>query len=399
MKQPIDNSQSSSSANTFDGHMPALTGIRFFAIFHIFLFHLWAVYHSDKPDGMKNVLMGMADVPQTLAVFLSNGWMSTSLFFLLSGFILGYLYWGKDGQLCSSKRRFWLLRLARIYPLHLFVLVIVLSLKLPWFLSSGATWSDIIPVAIANLFLVHAWVPPWIPHINWPTWTISALIFLYLIMPWLMRILGKLSRRQLIVILVAMPFVSVLPTVGYAIAMSSGVPWSMSIDSFIANTPLFWVPYFTAGMLMTRIFCLSRFEPFIRNRSWFAWGDLAFVVIIILACTEGIEQPLKFFIRQGLLMPLYIVFVLDLARGNGVMARIFALPGTGFLGETGFSIFMWQGVIMVGCFISMGIYPEIAPYQHWIAIAMVMVVAIVSTFLFEKPLAQFIKRKYINHMK
>lgn len=398
MEQPPDISQQASSAKAFDNHMPALTGIRFFAIFHIFLFHLWAVYKSDKPEEMKNVLMGMADTPQTLAVFLSNGWMSTSLFFLLSGFILAYLYWGKDGQLCSSKRRFWLLRLARIYPVHLLVLCIVLTLKIPWFLDSGATWSDIIPVAIANFFLVHAWIPPWIPHVNWPIWTISALIFLYLIMPWLMQVLGKLSRRQLIIALIAMPFISVLPTVGYAIAMSSGVPWNMSFDSFIANTPLFWVPYFTAGMLMTRIFSLSRFEPREHNRSWFAWGDLAFIVIIILACTSGIEQPLKFFIRQGLLMPLYIVFVLDLARGNGVMARVFALPGTGFLGETGFSIFMWQGVIMVGCFISVGIAPEIGPYQHWIAMVMVMVVAIISTFLFEKPFAKFLKSRYINKL-
>jgi peptidoglycan/LPS O-acetylase OafA/YrhL len=310
--------------------------------------------------------------------------MSTSLFFLLSGFILAYLYWGKDGQLCTPKRRFWLLRLARIYPIHLVVLAIVLFLKIPWFLAAGATWSDIVPVALANLFLVHAWIPPWIPHVNWPTWTISALIFLYLIMPWLMQVLGKLSRRQLIIALIAMPFVSVLPTLVYTVAMATGVPWNMSI------------PYFTAGMLMTRIFSLCRFKPTRHNQSWFAWGDLAFIVIIILAYTPGIEQPLKFFIRQGLLMPLYIVLVLDLARGNGVMARLFALPGTGFLGETGFSVFMWQGAIMIGCFISISVYPETAPYQHWIAMVMIMVVAIPSTYLFEKPLGRWLKRKYIK---
>ncbi|MFT5543525.1 MAG: peptidoglycan/LPS O-acetylase OafA/YrhL [Glaciecola sp.] len=398
MDQAKDSLQQTSSTKPFDAHMPALTGIRFFAIFHIFLFHLWAVYNSEKPKGFENVLMGLTETPQTLSVFLSNGWMSTSLFFLLSGFILGYLYWGKDGQLLGSKRRFWLLRLARIYPIHLFVLAIVLFLKVPWFLDAGATWSDIIPVALANLFLVHAWIPPWIPHVNWPTWTISALIFLYLIMPWLIQILGKLSSRQLIIALVAMPFISLLPTVVYAIIIAAGVPWNMSIDSFIANTPLFWVPYFTAGLLMTRIFSLSRFKPIESNRSWFAWGDLAFIVIIVLACIPGIEQPLKFFIRQGLLMPLYIVLVLDLARGNGVMARIFALPGTGFLGETGFSIFMWQGAIMVGCFISISVYPEMASYQHWVAIVMIMVVAIPSTYLFEKPLARLLKRKYINKL-
>jgi peptidoglycan/LPS O-acetylase OafA/YrhL len=123
-----------------------------------------------------------------------------------------------------------------------------------------------------------------------------------------------------------------------------------------------------------------------------------FAALIILACTPGIEQALKFFIRQGVLMPLYIVLVLDLARGNGLMARVFALPGTGFLGETGFAIFMWQGVIIIGCFISISVYPEIGPYQHWIAIMMIMVVAIPSTYLFEKPLARWLKQKYIKNV-
>lgn len=32
-------------------YLPALTGIRFFAIFHIFMFHLVSLYGSEKPDG------------------------------------------------------------------------------------------------------------------------------------------------------------------------------------------------------------------------------------------------------------------------------------------------------------------------------------------------------------
>jgi peptidoglycan/LPS O-acetylase OafA/YrhL len=73
MEQVKGNLVQTSPAKPFDTHMPALTGIRFFAIFHIFLFHLWAAFNSDKPEGFENVLMGLADTPQTLAVFLSNG--------------------------------------------------------------------------------------------------------------------------------------------------------------------------------------------------------------------------------------------------------------------------------------------------------------------------------------
>ena len=396
MDESKNNLQRTSPEKTNEYYLPALTGIRFFAIFHIFLFHLWATYRSEKPEGMENLLMGFDDAPQTLAVFMSNGWISTSLFFLLSGFILAYLYWGEDGQLITTKRRFWSLRFARIYPIHLIVMTIILILQVPWYLSQDMPLSTLVPSALATMALVQAWIPPWIPLWSWPTWTISALVFLYLCMPWLMKTLSRLTRRQMVIALIAMPFVSIIPTLGYAARMAAGAPWSMNVDMFVANTPVFWVPYFAAGMLMTRIFSLSRFNPVPSSPSWFAWGDVAFIIVVAIGCTPGIEQPLKFFIRQGLLMPFFVVMVLDLARGKGLMAKVFSLPGTGFLGETGYSIFIWQSVILIGCYVSLMFIPAIGPYQIWIAIAFIMALAILSTFLVEKPLARVIRRKFID---
>ena len=396
MEESENNSQPTPFGKKKDYYLPALTGIRFFAIFHIFLFHLWALYRSENSEGMENLLMGFDNAPPTLAVFVSNGWISTSLFFLLSGFILAYLYWGEDGRLITTRRRFWLLRVARIYPIHLIVIVILILLKAPYMLSQGMPPGTLIPSALATVALVQAWYPPWIPPWSWPTWTISVLVFLYLIMPWLMTALGRLSRRQMIAALIAMPLVSIIPTLAYAARMAAGARWSMNVDMFVANSPVFWVPYFAAGMLMTRVFSLSRFYPKPSNVAWLAWGDAMFVVVIAIGCTPGIEQPLKFFIRQGLLMPLFIVMVLDLARGRGLLARFFSLPGMGFLGETGYSIFIWQGFVLLATYVSITINPAIGPYQIWIAIGLIMLLAIPSTYVVEKPLARWIRRRFID---
>ncbi len=397
MEESKNNSQPTTPGTINDHYLPALTGIRFFAIFHIFMFHLLSLYWSQKQnEGMENLLVGFESAPETLVVLAGNGWISTSLFFLLSGFILAYLYWGEDGQLTTTKRRFWLSRAARIYPIHLIVMTILLMSQVPWYLSEDMPLSTLIPSAAATAALIQAWVPPWIPLWNWPAWTISALVFLYLVMPGLMAMLGRLSRSQMIIVLIAMPFVSVTPTLVYAAYHAAGAPWSMNVDMFVANTPLFWVPYFTAGMLMTRIFSISRFKPAQPSPSWFAWGDVAFIVVIAIGCTPGIEQPLKFFIRQGLLMPIFIVMVLDLARGKGFMAKVFSLPGTGFLGETGYSIFIWQSVVLSFTFVSYMAMPAIGPYQFWIAVGLIMALAIPSTYLIEKPIARFIRRKYID---
>src|SRR5688572_10845368 len=88
-------------------HLPALTGIRFVAILHIFCFHLWVLFDMKKEPGMENILRGMNDLPAPVFTAIANGWMSTSFFFLLSGFVLAYLYWGKDGQLNIPKKTFW----------------------------------------------------------------------------------------------------------------------------------------------------------------------------------------------------------------------------------------------------------------------------------------------------
>ncbi len=61
-------------------HLPALTGIRFFAIFHIFMFHLWALYWSPKPDEFSGMLSGFDNVPTILGAFLSNRLVDTQPF-------------------------------------------------------------------------------------------------------------------------------------------------------------------------------------------------------------------------------------------------------------------------------------------------------------------------------
>jgi hypothetical protein len=74
-----------------------------------------------------------------LSNLLAHGYLSTSFFFLLSGFILSYL-------------------------------------------------------AIATATLTQAWVPPLVPIWSWPPSALSAVVFLYLLMRWLVRVLAKLSR-------------------------------------------------------------------------------------------------------------------------------------------------------------------------------------------------------------
>lgn len=377
--------------------MPALTGIRFFAIFHIFLFHLWTLYDLDKPEQYSTLMAGFADLPAGLVTFLSHGWLSTSLFFLLSGFILAYLYWTPAGGLSTSRKHFWLKRAVRIYPVHLLIMVITLVLMVGHYLQQGMGLFKMISTAVLTLTLTQAWVPPAVPMWSWPTWTLSALIFLYIAMPWLMPRLARLTRRQQWILLASLPVISLIPTIVYAFVVPAGTDPGLSWSIFLGSTPLFWVPHFAAGMLLSRLLGISRFTGFTPSApTWFAWGDLALLAVIVIGCIPGIEEPLKYFLRHGLVMPLYMMVIVDLARGRGLAARLFSLPGTGFLGETGFSIFIWQNLVMVFCWMSLMINPAAGHYHLAVASIGIIALGIFSTYCIEKPLARKLLRRWLS---
>jgi len=376
-------------------HIPALTGVRFFAVLHIFMFHLWVLYDMDKPAQYSELVSGFSRLPEFVVNVFSNGWMSTSFFFILSGFILSYLYWGEDGKIVGGAQRFWFRRLARLYPIHVICLLITLVVVGPYLLSFSPL-SEIIPSAFATLLLVQAWYPPFVPDWNWPAWTISALLFLYLIMPWLIVKLSSLSKTKLKILLLALPVIALLPTVVYAVYFPAGSEPQQNWQIFIGSTPVFWVAQFVFGMVLSRAFGISRF-----NRHWredgnrmLAWGDLALIAVIAVACIPNILEPLKFFVRHGLMMPLYAIIILDFAKGNGIAARLFSLPGTGFLGETAFSLFIWQNMAMVICWITAENIAGAGFQQVWAAPLGLAAFAIISTYAVEKPIARKLRERF-----
>src|SRR5690348_9842412 len=102
-------------ATRAQGHLNALTGLRFFAAFYVVIFH-FGKYH-------------LASAPHWLFNIGRSGYIAVGLFFVLSGFVLTYTYLGGAAPWTRlDKRTFWVARLARIYPLY----VLSLAMAVPY---------------------------------------------------------------------------------------------------------------------------------------------------------------------------------------------------------------------------------------------------------------------------
>ena len=121
--------------------------------------------------------------------FFQGSAIFVELFFTLSGFVLAHGYSTKKNLSFFSfaKSRFF-----RLYPLHLFMLVLtilmllvrVIAIDLNLMHTTEATFSgaNSLNEIIPNLLLVHAWTPyTSAVSFNYPSWSISIEFYVYFI--------------------------------------------------------------------------------------------------------------------------------------------------------------------------------------------------------------------------
>lgn len=341
----------------------SLTGIRALAAFLVLFLH------ADQ-----NIPIGITHIG-----VMSRGYLGVDLFFLLSGFILTYVYF--DTMERPSGRKFAIFmwhRFIRLYPVHIAVLaalVIVvlgterlgLNLRSPEAFTFGALpW---------QVLLVHAWGVTEQVSWNVPSWSISAEWFAYLCFPLVAVGLGRVLDLRLLLAIAA-------ASLGTAALIFSMAGWGLS-GAWIAPSALVRIAgSFVCGAALCRYAVL---RDALERKSTF--NDAA----AMIALAAFLVLP-SFGAPDFALIALLAVFISTLAMSSGVTARLFSLAAMVWLGEISYSLYLVHFPVLRALSIvfkpdrlaAMG--PVAAIGVYCLSIGICVAVAAALYYLVERPL-------------
>jgi peptidoglycan/LPS O-acetylase OafA/YrhL len=155
-----------------------------------FAFHTRDLFRADAFDGAGKLVLW----------FHAYGWTFVDLFFVISGYIFAHVYHGGKALIGKGKLAdFAVARFARLYPLHLVMLLFTAAV----FWSNPANGAA---AFIAQLLMLQAFVQPVGQTFDGPTWSLSVEVICYALF-----VFGAISGRLVMRVLT-----------GLAIALSLG---------------------------------------------------------------------------------------------------------------------------------------------------------------------------------
>ncbi len=309
----------------------ALTGIRIVAACYVLFYHV----------GIFLIEPFFPAVYYYYKFVFSAGWMGVDLFFILSGFIISYNY----HEIFQQPRLhqygdFLIKRLARIYPVHLFCLIIVFVFIVYRF--SDGSWidndivgsrihelNDVSLIALfKNIFLIHAWIPPLQMTWNFVSWSVSCEWLAYIFFPLIVVLLSPFKqRRSLWVVLATIYFITLV--IVFAL-VSEGLLLTYSALIRIFSE-------FSMGVVLYKIYALAPLGSGEKAR----WRRNMIVGLCVMGMLLS-WYPLSY--TWVILIFLWIIYAI--ARGH-VEIKILSSAAFVLGGKISYSLYMVHGMMFV----------------------------------------------------
>jgi peptidoglycan/LPS O-acetylase OafA/YrhL len=329
-------------------HLQSLTSLRFVAALAVLVLH-----YRD--------LLG--PLPAWVVRGMVGGQYGVTFFFILSGFILTYRYheWFAGGVADASYWKFVRYRMARIYPIYVFGLL----LDTPWHLLERAQAGQLGGVGqvywaswLLNLVGLQAWVPavPFAMFWNTPAWSVAAEFFFYAGFPFVCAALARRSRTTLW--LASMLGVTVLGGIGLYAAVIHGLTDMMPVAAetqyiVLVYNPLLRYSEFFAGCLAGHYFLGHRPKATAADAAGARseWLRNLVVVACLAAVAARVWMPdytgpsrerwlFDVSVKYGIFIVPFTLLILAVASGRTWLSKGLELRWMILLGEASYSLYI-----------------------------------------------------------
>ncbi|HEY2736733.1 MAG TPA: acyltransferase [Polyangiales bacterium] len=307
------------------------------------------------------------------------GYLSVDLFFLLSGYIMAHVHLQDFATLrWPPVARYWALRLGRIYPVHLAVLIgLLLIVKAGALLGRPPADPERFSAKffLINLALLQAWwrqISSW----NYPSWSVSCEWFAYLLFPLFAQAVVRLRTQRSLAI---------------ALALMVG------LFAWLFTTVLSIDVEFNSGVVaLGRVAC-----EFILGMLLYQWrraSTLRLPWLPLMFALWAIALPFGWSQIHDVLVALSYIFVLLAAEDDrSLTSRVLRQRWAMYLGERSYSLYLTHvPVAMTVGVATKTLGPKFGlPWfvQLAIVLASALLVAIATYRLVERPAQRWIHQR------
>ena len=330
------------------------------------------IYHWGTSFGHLN-LNSSYPYTSSLKIIYNHGSYAVAIFFVISGLVFSNIYLNQEKSTLSN---FFIKRLARLYPLHILTLFLIIVIQFIFFKILGSyqlyTFNDFYHFLL-NFFFILGWGLEEGRSFNSPAWTVSFEIVIYFIFFFSIWLINKF--KILSVIFIYGIFLSIDKLVSYNITDISFLNSVSMLDWFIDFCRLFF-----SGVFL--FFLTKKFENF---------------KYLLLVALIGLIFSFIGNFKLHLFCPSLVLFfiLIDNFKVLDGLRKIFQL-----LGNLTYSMYLFHTVTFLTSFLILTIFNKInlfyESYFFLFYIFFTFTISFYSFKYFEKPLNKKIREKLIK---
>lgn len=315
-------------------------------------------------------------------------------FFALSGFILMHVYGKSLFSRSNGLYNFFVHRVARIYPLHVFVLLVLIGMEIiRWAISDpslghndhffhGTTSPKYI---VTNLLLIQAWGVQHMNSWNVSAWSISAEFACYLLFPLFIRY--ELIQRKTTAVLLAL--VSIAGLIWIQLRQHNfDVTYDLGVPRAFCSFTLGCLLYHYRQTLLQRV----AFIPPVLLQSIVIAGVISAYIVNAL--------PLLY-------IPLWILLIASLTYEQTPVAKALSWGPLVELGEMSYSIYMVHIIVPFQLTFTKILAPDLLDaFSSWPPILILLTlmgwIYVISLFTYhyvEKPGRSYIRKRFTRRIQ